>query len=197
MARNSNNLLLIIILWVELTWLVWVVLVLYVTLVGVSHLAIFSWQLGWVGKSKKVSLTCLNCLSLPRGLFRWLAWASSLHIGLTALTWQLAFKIEEVKAVSSLKSKTQISLLPHSSGQGMSKCLTYLIWGEGDRLYLLIGGKHTSREGIDGGYLWRVSTTICLSSHNISNRQNTLTLLLKLSCFRVLQHQLEILDFVI
>ena len=59
----------------------------------------------------------------------------------------MAFKIEEVKAVSSLKYKTrshQWHILLVMASPGL---------GEEGKLYLLIGRIHTRRERFAGGYL--------------------------------------------
>ena len=95
-------------LFYELSWLLRVVLLFCVSLFGVSHLAIVNWQSGWVEGSNKASLTLLGGLSPPGGLFTYLRWVSSQHVGLRDFTWQftVAFEIQAVKAVSSLIFKT-------------------------------------------------------------------------------------------
>lgn len=106
MAWNSNNLLLLIILWVDLA-----------CMSTSSTLCDIGWGLSLgciqlaVGMDWKVheGFTHMSELTSPRGLFTSLSWISSQqHVGLRVLLWQQAFKVEEVKAVSSLKSKIQM-----------------------------------------------------------------------------------------
>ena len=136
-------------LFYELSWLLCIVLLFCVSLFGVSHLAILNWQSGWVEGSNKASLTLLGGLSSPGGLFTYLRWVSSQHVGLRDFTWQFTWLLRYRQwKLSVLLIQDTLSLLPHYIYQG--KLRPALIW-EGHRL--LTEKWKAYKEGRNWGWL--------------------------------------------
>lgn len=70
--------------------------------------------------------------------------------------------IEEVKAASLPKSNPELSHLSHSFVQGKSQGHPWFRERGREKFQLFIGGMHHQQNGIEGSYIWRPSTPVCL-----------------------------------